>query len=275
MAIEWTPSQKQRLIELGGRPEEEEAFSSEAERDKAFTSEVAHLQSANRKEIRRIQKLPERHQLALLEERLAHALIDAGFLEVRTPTIISGNALAKMGIDDAHPLHQQVFWLDEGRCLRPMLAPNLYFLMRHLKRNAVMPLRMFEIGSCYRRESHGSNHLEEFTMLNLVEMVPRGDPETQLREHIDLVMRTVGLEYELCTSDSDVYDSTLDVEVRGVEAASAAIGPHKLDPAHGITDPWIGVGFGLERLLMMKNETNNIKKAGRSLIYLRGARLDI
>jgi|ADurb_Gel_01_Slu_FD_contig_21_1609272_length_1599_multi_6_in_0_out_0_1 phenylalanyl-tRNA synthetase alpha chain len=275
MAIEWTSSQKQRLRELGGTPDVIKRFETSEERDEAFAVEVAHHQAANRKEIRYVQKRPERDRLAHLEEVLAHALISNGFLEVRTPTIISSRALSKMGIDDSHPLHHQVFWLDEGRCLRPMLAPNLYFLMRHLKRTAKMPLRMFEIGTCYRKESRGSDHLEEFTMLNLVEMAPEGDPMTCLRAHIDLIMRTVGLDYELCTTDSEVYGDTLDVEVNGIEVASAACGPHRLDGAHGITDAWVGAGYGLERLLMVKTGASNIKKVGRSLMYLRGARLDI
>jgi len=275
MVIEWSPSQKQRLRELGRADEGGMEFETVVERDEAFTKEVAYYQSINRKEIRNIQERRERHLLAKVEENIAEALIADGFLEVRTPTIISGNALVKMGIDHNHPLREQVFWLDGSRCLRPMLAPNLYFLMRHLKRNVRMPLQMFEIGTCYRKESHGSNHLEEFTMLNLVEMAPVDDPTVRLRHHIQTVMGAIGLDYELCECESDVYGKTIDVEVNGVEVASAALGPHKLDPAHGITDAWSGVGFGLERLLMVKNAENNIKKVGRSLIYLGGARLDI
>lgn len=275
MAVEWSPSQKQRLRELGRADNGDMKFETVGERDAAFTKEVAYYQSLNRKEIRNLQDRRERHLLADIEGRIAEALIADDFFEVRTPTIISGNALAKMGIDQKHPLHDQVFWLDGSRCLRPMLAPNLYFLMRHLKRNVRMPLQMFEIGPCYRKESHGSNHLEEFTMLNLVEMGTKEDPLVRLRHHIQIVMDAIGLQYELCECESDVYGRTIDVEVNGVEVASAALGPHKLDPAHGITDSWSGAGFGLERLLMIKNNENNIKKVGRSLIYLGGTRLDI
>ena len=273
--IDWSPSQKQRLKELGRSDVREMEFESTEERDRIFTKEVAHYQSLNRKEIRDLQERRVRHLLAETENIIADALIADGFLEVRTPTIISKNALAKMGIDHDHPLHDQVFWLDGSRCLRPMLAPNLYFLMRHLKRNVRLPLQMFEIGTCYRKESHGTNHLEEFTMLNLVEMASRDDPMLLLRHHIHTVMSAIGLEYELCECESDVYGRTIDVEVNGVEVASAAVGPHDLDPVHGITDPWSGVGFGLERLLMVKNGEINVKKVGRSLIYLGGARLDI
>ena len=89
------------------------------------------------------------------------------------------------------------------------------------------------------------------------------------------IMAAVGLDYELVECESDVYVKTLDVEVKGIEVASGAVGPHKLDPAHGITQSWAGVGFGLERLSMLKYGMDNIKKSGRSLIYLRGVRLDI
>ncbi len=275
MPIIWTSSQSQRIRELGGEPKQNEEFPTEEEREKAFSVLIEKLQSQHRKMIRDLSANPRRHQLAELEGSLANMLVGKGFLEVRTPTIISYEALRKMGITKEHPLYEQVFWLDEKRCLRPMLAPNLYFLMRQLKRNVKMPLMMFEIGTCYRKESHGNSHLEEFTMLNLVEMRPDIDATERLREHIVSVMDLIGLRYELVAAESEVYVSTIDVEVGGVEVASGAVGPHVLDKAHGITDPWAGVGFGLERLLLMKSGDLNIKKVGRSLIYLNGARIDI
>lgn len=275
MNYDLTSSQKQRLKELGKIYEEEPLFDSPIERDVAFSKEVSCYQSLNRNVIRSAAADPARHPLARIEDTLAHALTSENFLEVKTPTIISRSSIQKMGIDAGHPLNEQIFWIDETRCLRPMLAPNLYFLMRHLKRNVPLPLRLFEIGTCYRKESRGSGHLEEFTMLNLVELAPQGDPLECLHHHIARVMGAAELDYELCDCDSEVYARTIDVEVHGIEVASAALGPHALDPAHGITDPWVGAGFGLERLLMAKDPDTNIKKVGRSLIYLRGARIDV
>jgi pyrrolysyl-tRNA synthetase-like protein len=275
MPIGWTSSQSQRIRELGGEIKESEEFISEEERETAFSELVEKFQSQHRKIIRDLASNPHRHPLAELEDSLAKMLVGKGFLEVKTPTIISQEALRKMGIAKEHPLYEQVFWLDEKRCLRPMLAPNLYFLMRQLKRNVRMPLRLFEIGTCYRKESHGNSHLEEFTMLNLVELKPEIDAMERLKQHITAVMGVTDLAYELVSCESEVYVSTVDVEVAGVEVASGAVGPHILDKAHGITDPWAGVGFGLERLLLMKSGDLNIKKVGRSLIYLNGARIDI
>lgn len=275
MPINWTSSQSQRIRELGGGIEENEDFSSEEERENAFSIAIRKRQSHHRNLIRDLVKNPCRHPLAELENALSNMLIGKGFLEVKTPTMISQESLRKMGITNEHPLFEQVFWLDEKRCLRPMLAPNLYFLMRQLKRNVKMPLRMFEIGTCYRKESHGNSHLEEFTMLNLVELKPDIDAMERLKQHIAAIMGVTGLEYELQKCDSEVYVSTVDVEVDGVEIASGAVGPHILDKAHGIVDPWAGVGFGLERMLQMKSGELNIKKVGRSLIYLNGARIDV
>jgi phenylalanyl-tRNA synthetase alpha chain len=271
---EWTPSQAQRIIELGGVLDKDVHFSSEDERETGFSDLISGLQSVNRSRIRSLTKNGMRHPLGALENDLANALVAKGFLEVKTPMIISKNSLEKMGITDSHPLSEQVFWLDEKSCLRPMLAPNLYFTMRQLKRNVKTPL-LFEIGPCFRKESKGTSHLEEFTMLNLVELAPKGDAKERLREHIDVVMKAIGLEYELKDCPSEVYVETLDVEIGGLEIASGAVGPHPLDKAHGIIDPWAGVGFGLERLLMIKSGGENIRKVGRSLIYINGARIDI
>ena len=56
---------------------------------------------------------------------LANRLVDAGFVQVTTPTVMAGGHLQRMGIDKNHLLFSQIFWLDDGKCLRPMLAPHL------------------------------------------------------------------------------------------------------------------------------------------------------
>jgi len=60
-----------------------------------------------------------------------------------------------------------------------------------------------------------------------------------------------------------------------IELGSAAMGPHPLDDAWGIVNPWVGLGLGLERLVMAKQGYQNIQRTGRSLIYLDGVRLNI
>ena len=249
-------------------------FENTDERDHAFSKLMSELTSGNERSIKSMVMEPHRHELAQLEADIAKALIAKGFIEVKTPSMMSIAALEKMTITSDHPLYRQVFFIDNKRCLRPMLAPNLYYVMRKLRDHTDGPVRIFEIGSCYRKESHSGAHLEEFTMLNLVEMGPDGDATEHLKEYIDDVMKVTGLEYTLSKEESDVYKETLDVMIGDIEVSSGAVGPHVLDPAHDVHEPWCGVGFGLERLLMLMNEKGSVRKTGRSLSYLNGAKIN-
>jgi len=235
---------------------------------------MADLVALNERSIKGMIQSPSRHCLTQLESDISKVLISKGFIEVRTPSIISTASLEKMTITPEHPLYQQVFFIDKKRCLRPMLAPNLYYVMRKLRDHTDGPVRIFEIGSCFRKESHSGAHLEEFTMLNLVELGPDRDATEALKEYIGDVMGVTGLDYTLSREESDVYKETLDVMIGDIEVSSGAVGPHILDPAHDIHEPWSGVGFGLERLLMFMGEKSSVKKTGRSLGYLNGAKIN-
>jgi phenylalanyl-tRNA synthetase alpha chain len=162
-----------------------------------------------------------------------------------------------------------------------MLAPNLYYLLVDLLRTWDHPVRIFEIGSCFRRDSQGARHSEEFTMLNLVEAgLPAETCRGRLEELAALVMDAAGIrDWRLETEDSAVYGQTLDIVVdsggEALELGSAAMGPHPLDRPWKITDPWVGIGFGMERLVMAAEGGINLARWGRSLVYLDGRRLNI
>ena len=74
-----------------------------------------------------------------------------------------------------------------------------------------------------------------------------------------------------------VYGETIDIVSgdQGIEVGSAAMGPHVLDRAWRISVPWVGIGFGLERLLMIAAGGRNLARMARSLSYLDGVRLNI
>lgn len=275
--IYWTAVQKQRLQELNASETQlGRSFKSIPERNKAYQQIEQQLVRQGKDYLSDYQKSHKRPSLVEIENKLAAALTGYGFAQVSTPILLSKGLLSKMLITEEHPLYAQVYWVDSKKCLRPMLAPNLYFLLKELTHLWEKPVSIFEIGPCFRKDTQSSNHMHEFTMLNLVEM---GLPEKQclhrLKELAALVMDTVGITgYQLEVEKSVVYGESIDV-VSTVELGSGAMGPHFLDREWGITDPWVGIGFGLERLVAIKEGLQNIQKAGRSLTYLGGVRLNI
>jgi pyrrolysyl-tRNA synthetase-like protein len=276
--VRLTTTQAQRLRELGADAAAVEAdYVTTTERDAAFKrlqDELGRAGRAQLDELRRERRVP---RLVELAAALREALTGAGFVEVVTPSIVAADALEKMGVERGHPLREQVFWLEDGSCLRPMLAPNLYTVMRKLGRIWSRPFGIFEIGSCFRKDTKGSRHLNEFTMLNLVELGgAQEECSARLAELAALVMAAAGVgDFRLERTLSEVYGEMVDVEVGGQEVCSAATGPHPLDPNWGIMEPWVGLGFGLERLLMVREGYPNIERAGRSVTYVDGVRLNI
>ncbi len=283
--MNWTDEQNKRLLDLGAAPETLAAeFETPGERNQAFLGIEKKLARATAEGIRRHLAEVRRPDLTVLREKLAAALVADGFTEVETPLTVSRAHLERMGLTDDHALNKQIFWLDKNKAVRPMLAPNLYYLLVDLLRLAPHPVRIFEIGPCMRKETQGARHAAEFTMLNLVEM---GLPLEARRERLEYLARLVvdaaGLPVDECrlvTEDSTVYGETMDVESPdGLELASTAMGPHPLDAPWGIDVPWVGLGFGLERLVMaraaLQGVTLNPVRAGRSLVYLNGFRLNV
>ena len=277
MPVPFSLVQKQRLREMGIDPElVDQEFREAQERDRVFRSIEKMAIRKGRDRLLTLQQIRFRPVLCELEDCLVEALTGAGFVQVATPVILSRQMLAKMSITSDHPLTQQVFWVGENRCLRPMLAPNLYALLKRLVRLWKKPIRIFEVGPCFRKESRGGQHSNEFTMLNVVEWgVSEEERQGRLEEVVSLIMKASGIErYHLATKPSEVYGETIDV-VSGVEVGSAAMGPHALDGNWGIFDPWVGVGFGVERLVMVREGLQNIQRVSRSLEYLDGVRLNI
>ncbi len=276
----WTETQIVRLKELGADEKDQgRGFESEEDRDKSFQRQERKLVQSGRDKLEELRNTHRRPRLCRLESRLTKVLIENDFVQVTTPTIMSKGLLAKMSIDDNHPLVSQIFWLGKDRCLRPMLAPHLYFVLKDLLRLWERPVRIFEIGSCFRKESQGAQHANEFTMLNLVEMgLEREIRQHRLEELASMITRAAGVDdYIFQPVDSAVYGETIDIlaGANRLEIGSSAMGPHALDRAWQVTDPWVGIGFGLERLLMVAENIKSMGRLGRSLGYLDGIRLNI
>ena len=279
MDEKFTVAQSQRLTELNGNPKEtSRTFDTAEERNQAFKKLELALVKENKAKLAKLLQETHKPLIIQIEEAMTAWLTKSDFTRVSTPVLITADMLAKMTITSDHPLTDQVFWVDNKHCMRPMLAPNLYEVMRNLYAITNQPVRIFEIGSCFRKESQGAKHMNEFTMLNLVELagVKEGEQMARLEALAHGAMEAVGINhYEIEVEKSEVYGETLDIVVDGMELASGAYGPHPLDPAWGIFDPWVGIGLGLERIAMLKGEYQTIKRAGKSIAYLDGVPLKL
>lgn len=278
--VTWSEIQARRLLELDADETElNTKFGSVAQRDKRFQELESRLVQQQRQRLKELREVHLRPALCRLESTLTEVLVRNGFVQVVTPTIMSRGLLEKMSIGADHPLGAQIFWLDRDRCLRPMLAPHLYYVLKDLLRLWESPVRIFEVGSCFRKESQGSQHSNEFTMLNLAEMgVTEESRQARIEELAALITEAAGIkEYRLESQKSVVYGETIDIVAgdQGLEVGSAAMGPHPLDRAWRISVPWVGIGFGLERLLMIANGGRSLSRMARSLTYLDGVRLNI
>jgi pyrrolysyl-tRNA synthetase-like protein len=278
--LTWSATQLRRLKELQAAPAQRKlTFATESSRNRSFQEIADPLGRKARTRLLEIQEKSLRPRLCLLESRLVEALCTEGFVQVTTPVIMAKTHLARMQITADHPFSSQVFWIDGKHCLRPMLAPHLYCLLQNLLRLWEKPVRIFEVGPCFRRESGGARHAAEFTMLNLVEaglsMEGRAD---RIRELAARVAEAAGLsDYRLDATHSEVYGDTVDILAgeNRLEVGSSAMGPHALDRPWRITDAWVGIGFGLERLIMAADGSESLARLGRSLSYLDGIRLNI
>lgn len=278
MAVEYTEAQKRRLRELSADSVQIDAqFEDAKERESTYKKVESQAVDNNRNIVNHL--IEEKHMpdLCSIQNTLAQALCEKGFTQVSTPTIISRKFLERMTIDGTHPLNNQVFWLDDKSCLRPMLAPNLYDISKNLINIHGLPLRIFEIGSCFRKESEGHSHLKEFTMLNVVEWgTPMEERTERLKEIAQIVLDAAQIDdYHMVEEDSVVYGRGLDIVGNDdMELASTSMGPHLLDDQWKMTCTWVGIGFGIERLLMYK-AGQGIHCNAKSISYLDGARLNI
>ena len=280
MNLNWTDIQRNRLVELNADATTlARTFDDCDQRNRAFQRSEKERVAAHRRHLDDLRSGARRPRLCRLETVLVETLVSHGFVQVSTPVLMSRGLLAKMSITADHPLFEQVYWVDRDKCLRPMLAPHLYYVIKDLLRLWAKPVRIFEVGPCFRKETEGARHTAEFTMLNLCEFGLPADHRRQRLEGLAaLIMESAGIHrYRLESETSAVYGSTLDViaDADGLELGSGAMGPHPLDRAWRIADTWVGIGFGLERLLMSAEGGTHLSRFGRSISYLDGIRLNI
>jgi pyrrolysyl-tRNA synthetase len=235
----------------------------------SFRELESELLARRKEDLKRIYVEERENNLGKLEREITKFFIEKGFLEIKSPILIPAEYVERMGIDNDTELSKQVFRVDKNLCLRPMLAPGLYNYLHKLDKVLPDPIKIFEIGPCYRKESDGKDHLEEFTMLNFCQMgsnCTREELEILIKEFLGFL----NIDFEIVGDSCMVYGETLDVMHGNLELSSAVVGPIPLDREWGINKPWIGAGFGLERLLKVIHNFKNVKRAARSESYYNG-----
>ena len=266
----FSASQKKRLESLLTAGE----YDLESDSLPEFEKLEKELTALRKKELCAIYENDREHMLAKLERDISAFLISKGFIEIKSSILIPEEYIVRMGIDKDAELSKQIFRTDDGKCLRPMLAPVLYNYLRRFDKILPDPIKIFEIGPCYRKESDGSSHLEEFTMVNFCQMGDGATRET-LIQLIDDFLTTLEISYEIEGDECMVYGATVDIMHGDLELSSAVVGPVPMDIDWGVNKPWIGAGFGLERLLKAKYNFKNIKRGSRSEYYYNGIYTDL
>ena len=198
MIVNWSEIQSRRLKELNAnRSEQNKRFNSISDRDQAFQKLEKELVKRERRRLKDYNDIYLRPNLCKLESRLVEVLVKHCFVQVVTPIIMSKGLISKMSIGEDHPLTSQIYRIDKNKCLRPMSAPHLYFILKDLVRLWDKPVRIFEVGPCFRKESQGTQHSSEFTMLNLVEM---GLPEEARHNRISQLAASLPRQQEKPTN---------------------------------------------------------------------------
>ena len=267
-----TPSMMKRLEAL---MTPEDGFDLTHPEDLPPFKELESLLIERRKEeVRKIYATSREDMLAELERDISQFLRARGFMEIKSSVLIPEEYLLKMGIDVNEDGDYKVFKTTGGMYLRPMLAPVLYNYLRRFDRILPDPVKIFEIGTCYRRESDGGTHLEEFTMVNFCQM-GKGATKEEIMSLITDFLNHLGISFEFEGDECKVYGDTIDVMHGDMELSSAVVGPVPMDIDWGINKPWIGAGFGLERLLMAKHGFRNVKRGSRSELYYNGIYINL
>ncbi|OPY21133.1 MAG: Pyrrolysine--tRNA ligase [Methanomethylovorans sp. PtaU1.Bin093] len=261
----FTQSQKDRIVSLLG-PDEMISFSKEK---RSFQQLEAELINKRKDDLRKVYEDSRENLLGKLERQITEFFVERGFMEIKSPILIPFEYMERMGVGEDTKLSQQIFRVDESMCLRPMLAPGLYNYLYKFDNILPDPIRIFEIGPCYRKESDGKSHLEEFTMLNFCQMGSKCTRETLILLIEDL-LDSLNIEHEIVADNCMVYGETIDVLHKDMELSSAVVGPIPQDRDWGINKPWIGAGFGLERLLKVTHNFKTIKRAARCENYYNG-----
>jgi RNA polymerase sigma-70 factor (ECF subfamily) len=191
----------------------------------------------------------------------------ADFAERNLPEVVDFAEARKTIGDDALYLDPlELHRVDEGRILRYDLTLPLLLTVRY----EGQPLRMWTVGKAYRRCQTDATHLEAFHQAEALCLDDRGrlDPwrmTGQVLKSIDLLLpgravKIVPAEYPMC---SQAWDLEVEDDGRWSEVLAWGVFTDKIVRHLGGNPDLhtaVGVGYGLERLAMLRYGIDDIRK---------------
>ena len=227
----------------------------------------------------RIAELLARPQLTVLPENPVGKILEllrgvyAGFADVQLPEVVDWREAERtIAADAVYIERHELQRIDEGRILRYDLTLPL---LMHVRFDGD-PLRLFSSGKTYRACQPDTTHLEAFHQAEVF-CLDRRD-RLDMWEIMSLVLRSVDVtmpglpvrisptKYPMC---SQAWDVDVEHDGRWWEVLACGVFTDRVvahlggDPA---THTAIGVGYGLERLAMLRYGIDDIRKVDVSRV---------
>lgn len=209
---------------------------------------------------------------ALLRE-YKEALIEADdFFEEMTKRLgITGDQTARI-LEEVFPEFRKMMPVVINRTLRSHMTSNWFPVLSELQRKRQLPIKLFSVGSRFRREQRQDpHHLFESTSASAVIMAKDFSLDDGKKLTADM-LRLLGFNkcsWRLKKVASRYYDPETDTEVfvnykgREIEVGNLGFYAPKSLANYELDSPVFNIGFGVERIAMMLEGANDL----RVLVY--------
>jgi len=239
----------------------------------------------------------QKHSLHELNNKFREIFLSYGFNEVELPSIVAEQEVYKQYGPEAPLILDRVFYLaglprkelDISKekkeqikkipavlTLRSHMSASWFSLLAKMQRTHKLPLKLFSIGKRYRREQkQDAYHLYESTSASIVVMaqgITLEDGKDLTRKILQdlrfeknkIIPKKTTSKYYAPGTDLEVY-----IAFKGKEIEVANLGFYSPVPLakYKIWYPVLNLGFGVERVAMVLNGVNDIRKLVYPEIY--------
>lgn len=232
------------------------------------------LHESRLRQIRKI--IPDFNEVEQLQAILRHfkeGEIEADdFIKTLVSRLVIKEREAMEMVDKVFPEFKELRPQSSTKTLRSHMTASWYRTLAELQDRTDLPLKLFSIGPRFRREQRqDSHHLYESTSASIV-IMDEGYTLKEGEEFTRTVMRELGFgepRFKLKETTSNYYargtdtEVMVDIEGRETEIANIGLYSKKSLDNYGIKYPVFNLGFGVERLAMIKTGCLDL----RNLVY--------